>query len=95
MLVKVRSKVDDLTVIDRTLKKGETADCPADRAKYLVQRGLVEVVESAPGVKPKATPEAVKPSAHPVAPAIDAKGDVAERAVATAPNTAEHQVKKG
>jgi hypothetical protein len=44
--VRVRSKMDNLTVDDRTLAKGEVADCPQDRAKYLVERGLVELVDA-------------------------------------------------
>lgn len=45
MHIKVKSKVDHLTIGDRTVMAGETADCPVDRAKYLVARGLVELVD--------------------------------------------------
>lgn len=45
MNIKVKSKVDNLTVGDRTIMAGETADCPVDRAKYLLARGLVEAVD--------------------------------------------------
>lgn len=64
MLVKVKSKVDQLSVADRTLMAGETADCPVDRAKFLAARGLVEVLEGDPtpaAHKGDATERAVSP----------------------------------
>jgi hypothetical protein len=47
MPVKVRALVDNLTIDNRTLAAGEEADCPTDRAKVLVSRGLAELVDAA------------------------------------------------
>lgn len=47
MSVRVRSKVDNLTIDNRTINRGDEADCPTDRAKVLVSRGLAELVDAA------------------------------------------------
>jgi hypothetical protein len=46
MPVKVRALVDNLTIDNRTLQAGEETDCPTDRAKVLVSRGLAELVDA-------------------------------------------------
>jgi hypothetical protein len=80
MFLKVKAKVDNLSVADRTLMKGETADCPVDRAKYLFQRGLVEMVDGN--------------DAKPV-PASALKRDQTEQATQRSRSSAEVQTRKG
>lgn len=83
-MVKIRALVDNLTTLNCTLMKGQEGDCPADRAKVLVARGLAEQVEGEelriPG---------------PAAAMVPARGDVTERATSRTAEHAERQTKKG
>jgi hypothetical protein len=88
-VVKIKAKVDNLTVGDRvtglrTLARGEVADCSEDRARYLASLGQAEIVEG-PG------PEGER------AAALQTKGEKAETMVRRGPGVppVEHQVKKG
>jgi hypothetical protein len=74
--VRVRAKIDNLTVADRTLARGEEADCPSDRAKYLKERGLVDVLEGdeTPQEKRKGQPERATSPARAAAENASRKG---------------------
>lgn len=43
--VRCLSDAGNVTISNRTLAKDEEADCPDDRAKFLLARGLIEFVE--------------------------------------------------
>lgn len=44
---RIRSRIDGLNVENRTLAKGEEYDCPPDRAKVLIARGVAEPADAA------------------------------------------------
>ena len=78
-MVRVRAKVDNVTTLNATLMKDQIGECPPDRAKVLVAKGLVELVEG----------ELRIPGTETI------KGDATERAVSPAREAAERQTKKG
>jgi hypothetical protein len=89
-MVKIKAKVDNLTVGDRvtglrTLARGEVADCSEDRARHLASLGQAEIVEG-PG------PEGERAFAQ-----QSKGGEKAETMVRRGPGVppVEHQVKKG
>jgi hypothetical protein len=81
-MVRIRAKIDNLTTLNATLAKGQVGECPVDRAKLLIGRGVAELVEGEIEVPNMGTVTA-------------AKGDQTERATSRAAATAEHQTRKG
>ena len=79
-MAKIRAKVDNVTTLNTTLMKDQEGDCPLDRAKYLIGKGLAELVEGEINI----------PQMGLVTPP---KGDRTERAVSR--THTEHQTKKG
>jgi hypothetical protein len=79
---RVRALRDNVTTQNATLMEGQVGECPEDRAKVLVGRGEVELVEGELHVPTMGVVEA-------------ARGDRTERATGRKVETAEHQTKKG
>lgn len=81
-MVRVKALADNITTLNATLVKGQVGECPPDRAKVLVAKGLAELVEGELRIPGVGEVEA-------------GKGDRTERAVNRSATVAETQAKKG
>lgn len=81
-MVRIRAKVDHLTTLNATLMKDHVGECPTDRAKYLIGKGLADIAEGEIEIPNVGTVAAVK-------------GDHTERATSRKAEGAEHQTRKG